>query len=228
MTRRKKLQLAALAVVVGAIGAALYFVAGRYALRAEMQRVVDGFRAAGPVPFFVAMALLPGLGFPLSAFLFAAGPVFGPTLGVVPVIAYAFLAIAVDVALYYWIAARALRPLIERLVVRFGYKLPTIPAHALIPAIFLLRVPPTPFFLQNFILGLARVPFGPYLLVTLLVQAATVIGMVTLGDAIMRGDRWLIAGAIAVLFVAGGVLHRMRKRVTLRHRSVVPPRDQRN
>lgn len=228
MTRGKTIQLAVVGAIVAVAAVALYVAAARYGLRAEMLRLVDVFRAAGPVPFFLAMAVLPGLGFPLSAFLFAAGPVFGPTLGVVPVIIYSFLAIAADVALWYWIAGYWLRPVIARLVLRFGYTLPTIPERALIPAIFLLRVPPTPFFLQNFILGLARVPFGAYMLVTLLVQAATVIAMVTLGDALMRGDwRW-IAAAIALLFVAGGVLHQLRKRVARRQHPDGRPGAQRN
>ena len=48
----------------------------------QVRRGIAFFREAGPWPFFIAMAVLPAVGFPLSPFALAAGPVFGPTLGV--------------------------------------------------------------------------------------------------------------------------------------------------
>src|ERR1043165_1329065 len=71
-------------------------------------RFIVFFRLAGPLPFFLAMAFLPMVGCPLSPFTLVAGPVFGPTMGVGNVIACAILAVAVNVALSYWIADRAL------------------------------------------------------------------------------------------------------------------------
>lgn len=211
--------LVALAVLIG-------LAAGRFEWKAGMERVITELRAAGPAPFFGAMAVLPGLGFPLSAFLAVAGPVFGPTMGVGLVIACATAAIAVNVAWSYWAAARVLRPVAQWIVRRLGYGLPEISSGAAWSAILILRiVPGIPFFLQSLLLGLARVSFGPYLLVSVLVPAAYVIAMITLGDALIRGDRLAMAGAGAIFFVAGGMIHQVRRYLLRRARKPGQPAE---
>ncbi len=211
--------LAALAVLIG-------LAAGRFEWKVGMERVITELRAAGPAPFFGAMAVLPGLGFPLSAFLAVAGPVFGPTMGVGLVIACAIAAITVNVAWSYWAAARVLRPVAKWIVRRLGYGLPEISSGTAWSAILILRiVPGIPFFLQSLLLGLARVSFGPYLLVSVLVPAAYVIAMITLGDALIRGDRLAMAGAGAIFFVAGGVIHQARRYLLRRARKTVQPAE---
>ena len=96
---------------------------------------------------------------------------------------------------------------------RLGYRLPEIQPHAAWLAIVILRtVPVTPFCLQSIILGLARVPFGAYMLVSVVVPSAYATAMILLGDALMRGDRWAIAGAGALFVIVGTILHVMRKR----------------
>src|SRR4051812_2738041 len=67
-------------------------------VRGLIGRTVAYFRDAGAWPFFTAMAVLPAVGFPISAFNAVAGPVFGPSMGVFTVIACAGLAIAVNLA----------------------------------------------------------------------------------------------------------------------------------
>jgi uncharacterized membrane protein YdjX (TVP38/TMEM64 family) len=178
-----------------------------------MDRVVAAVRESGPIPFFTAMTLLPAVGFPLSAFTLVAGPVFGPTMGVGVVVLCGILAIAINVALSYWLASRALRPVAEWVVRRLGYRLPEIQPRAAWLAIVILRtVPVTPFCVQSIILGLARVPFGPYMLVSVVVPSVYATAMILLGDALMRGDRWAIAGAGVMFVVVGVILHIMRKR----------------
>lgn len=201
------LALAAIAVV------ALVLAAQQLDLRGHADRIIAFFRAAGPLPFFLAMAVLPGMGFPLSAFLAVAGPVFGPTMGVGAVVLCAIAAIAVNVALSYWVAARGLRPVIERLLRRMDYRIPEIPPQTAWIAILVLRiVPGTPFCLQSLLLGMARVPFGVYMLVSTLVPAAYVSAMIVLGDGLVRGDRTAMAAAGAIFVATGVVLHWLRKR----------------
>ena len=191
----------------------LIFAWRHFELRAWMERVVTTVRDAGPVPFFGAMAMLPTFGFPLSPFTLAAGPVFGPLLGVGWVVVCALLAISCNVAWSYWLAARALRPLAEWAVQRLGYRMPVVEPRAAWLAIIVLRtVPVTPFCVQSILLGLARVPFGPYLLVSILIPGAYATAIILLGDALMRGDRWAMAGAGALFVVVGVILHVMRKR----------------
>jgi uncharacterized membrane protein YdjX (TVP38/TMEM64 family) len=209
--RRRQLWIIGLIVIL--LGALVFALAGRFEIRARMDEVVESVREAGPIPFFTAMALLPAVGFPLSAFTLVAGPVFGATMGVGVVVLCGILAIAINVALSYWLASRALRPVAEWVVRKLGYRLPEIQPHAAWLAIVVLRtVPVTPFCIQSIILGLARVPFGPYLLVSVVVPSIYATAMILLGDALMRGDRWAIAGAGAMFVVVGVVLHIMRKR----------------
>jgi uncharacterized membrane protein YdjX (TVP38/TMEM64 family) len=211
-------------VVLTALVVVIWLTADRFEWRAGMDRVITTLREAGPGPFFGAMAVLPGLGFPLSAFLAVAGPVFGPTMGVGLVIACAIAAITVNVAWSYWAAARVLRPVAKWIVQRLGYGLPEISSGAAWSAILILRiVPGIPFFLQSLLLGLARVSFGPYLLVSVLVPAAYVTAMITLGDALIRGDRLAMAGAGALFFVAGGIIDQVRRYLLRRAQKAVPP-----
>lgn len=209
----RKRQLWILGLALGALGAVLFLLAGHFEVRARMDRVVETVRDAGPLPFFTAMTLFPTVGFPLSAFTLVAGPVFGPTMGVGMVVWCGILAITINVALTYWLAARAFRPVAAWVVRRLGYRLPVIQPHAAWLAIIVLRtVPVTPFCVQGILLGLARVPFGPYMLVSIVVPSTYATAMILLGDALMRGDRWAMVGAGALFVVVGVVLHVLRKR----------------
>jgi uncharacterized membrane protein YdjX (TVP38/TMEM64 family) len=209
--RNRKLWI--IGLVVLSVGVLLLLAARHFEVRAWMDRVVQTVRDAGPLPFFTAMTLLPAVGFPLSLFTLAAGPVFGPTMGVGWVVVCGIFAITINVALTYWLAARALRPFAEWAVRRLGYRMPEIQPHAAWLAIVVLRtVPVTPFCVQSILLGLARVPFGPYMLVSIVVPSGYATAVILLGDALMRGDRWAIAIAGALFVVVGTVLHVLRKR----------------
>ncbi len=202
-----------LGVTVAVISVVTVLLAGRYDVRGHMSRIVQTVRDAGPLPFFAAMAVLPAVGFPLSLFTLAAAPVFAPTMGLGWVVVCAVAAIAANVALSYWLASSAMRPAAEWVVRRFGYELPVVQAKSAWMVILVLRIVPlTPFSLQGVLLGLARVPFGPYMLVSIVVPSVYAISVITLGDALMRGDPWAIAGAAVLFIVIGTVLHFVRKR----------------
>ncbi|MDB6168044.1 MAG: associated Golgi protein [Verrucomicrobia bacterium] len=212
MNRRGKINLAKLAVILALLAVIGWWAVRQMDLSGVVDRSVAFFREAGPWPFFGAMALLPLLGFPISPFTLAAGPVFAPVLGLERVILFALLAVVANVALSYWIAARALRPLVMRIVKSFGHTLPEIQPNATWPVILLIRiVPGPPFFLQNYLLGLARVPFGIYMLVSTVVPAAYLAAVIVFGDAFMRGDRRAMIGAGLIFLVAGAILHLTRR-----------------
>ncbi len=175
---------------------------------------MDALRVAGPAAFFGAMAVLPLAGFPLSPFTLAAGPVFGPQMGAGWVIVCAIVAVAVNVAVSYWLAAKALRPLVIWLLGKLDKKLPDVGARSPWELTLILRVVPgTPFFLQSYLLGLARVPFGIYLLVSVLVPSIYISVAVLAGDAIGRGDRKTLAAAGVLFAVVGLGMHLLRKKI---------------
>lgn len=236
MTRARKPSLRLALLLGGLLLAAIVLLALHWDVRSHFQRTVEFFRDAGPVPFFVAMALLPAVGFPLSMFTVAVALVFVPTLGLGPVLVCTVAAVAVNVAFSYWFAAHALRPLVARLVRRFGYNLPEIQPHAAWPIVLLVRiVPGPPFFVQSYLLGLARVPFRTYLAISTLVPTAFIAGTIILTDALARNDRWTIAAAVALFVVVGGILHQARRRLPAAGASPIvvtpaidPPAESRN
>lgn len=213
--RSRKKRLARIGVL--SLGAALLIYLLPTAMVADAiattQRWFEACRDAGPVPFFVLMALLPSIGFPLAPFTLTAGPLFGPTLGVGTVILCSTFAVAINVSLSYWIAARFMRPLMTRLIAWLGYQLPQVGDRSAWISTLLFRiVPGPPFFLQSYLLALIGVPFGIYMLVSTLVPLGYISSMVLFGDAIARGDPWAAAGAVGLLFIVGGILHQLRKR----------------
>jgi uncharacterized membrane protein YdjX (TVP38/TMEM64 family) len=183
-------------------------------LRAGVDAVMAVLRTAGPGVFFTGMALLPLVGFPLAPFTFAAGPVFAPQLGVTAVIACALGAVTVNVALGYWISAQALRPLMQRLMQALGRTLPQATASSGWQLTLFVRViPGTPFFVQSYLLGIARVPFLTYLSISVAVMAALIAGTILAGDAWMRGDRTvLIASGMGCALVGLG-MHLLRRKL---------------
>lgn len=205
LNRRVKGLLAFVAVA----GVAAFFARDEIGMLVHVS--IDFFRAAGPGPFFCAMALLPVVGVPLSPFTVVAGPVFGPTLGVPTVIAYTLLAVAVNVALSYVIADRVLRSPAERFAQWLGYPIPVVPPGAAWEIALLARIiPGTPFFLQSYLLALARVPFGIYMVASIGVPSAYLVSAILVGDALMRGD-WRGLIAAAVLTVAALIVMRRLK-----------------
>jgi len=218
MRKKRTLLLAGAALAIALAGAGAWMLWGEEA-RSATGRVMEALREAGPGVFFAAMALLPLAGFPLAPFTLAAGPVFGPRMGAAAVIGCAVGAVAVNVALSYWISARALRPLMSRVLARFGWNLPEAPVKSALELTLLLRVVPgTPFFVQSYLLGLARVPFGLYMALSVGVPAAYIAATILAGDALGRGDHGRLATAGVLCAVAGAGLHFLRKRITRRLR----------
>lgn len=208
-------------LVVAGVAVALF--ATRGDLREAVGRVVAWLQAAGPLVFYAGMAVLPAVGFPLLPFSLAAGPVFGAVLGVPVVIACAVAAVLANVALSYALAARWLRPLILRLLGRLGYRLPVLPAGSAWQVVWLVRLMPgLPFWTQSYILGLMRVPFVPYLVVSTLLPAGYISGTIIFGDALFKGHMKPALVGFAILgFCAAGV-RLWRKRRAARAAALPP------
>ncbi len=203
------LKLAAVGVVL--LVAAL-LVARGLDLKGLLAQGLEVIRGAGPVAFFTGMALLPAIGAPLSVFLLTAGPVFGPTLGIGWVIVLAELAVVVNMALSYFLARRALRPLLEKLCARLGYRLPRAAAGDEFGLIVILRLTPgPPFPFQNYLLGLADVPFWRYLITSFLCMAPVHIAFIVFGEAMLHGKGRVALLALGLLGALAGATHLVRK-----------------
>jgi len=172
--------------------------------QALVEKAMAFVRARGPVAFFTAEAILPGLGSPVLPFHFAAGPAFGEQLGMPLVVLLSCAALTANMLWTYWLARGALRPVLEKLLLRFGYKLPALEAGDLTDLTIVMRVTPgSPFVVQNYLLGLARVPFGRYVTVSCVVIWLYTVGFVLFGDALLhgKGKMAMLGGSVLVLAI---------------------------
>jgi uncharacterized membrane protein YdjX (TVP38/TMEM64 family) len=202
-----KLSVLALALLVGAA-----LVARGYDLKGMLNQTLTHIRDAGPVVFFTAQAVLPSVGFPQSAFSLPAGTLFGPQLGMPLVVLLSLLALVVNMALSYWLASSLLRPVCERLILRLGYKVPQVASGDSTDLIVLLRVAPgLPFPVQNYLLGLARVPFGKFILVSCLVTGPLNTAFVLFGDALLQGKGRIALTSFLVIMALAVGTHLLRK-----------------
>jgi uncharacterized membrane protein YdjX (TVP38/TMEM64 family) len=182
--------------------------------------IIARLRGAGALWFFTAMALLPAIGFPLLPFSLVAGPAFAPTLGTAGVVVCAILAVAINVALSYALASTWLRPLVEKITTRLGYRLPGPRGDSAWFFITLVRLAPgLPFCMQSFLLGTMRVRFGTYMLISTVVPAGYLTGTIILGDALMQGNQPAVFTALAALAFIGVTLFLIRRRMAAK----IPP-----
>jgi uncharacterized membrane protein YdjX (TVP38/TMEM64 family) len=216
---KKKLPLMKLAVAGGvfvAIAAVAVYLYGFKEVLATVTEwkdaVVAWASAMGAGVFFAAMAILPAFGMPNLAFSLTAGPIFGAKLGFFAVTVYALLAITFNLTVTYWLARRWLRPLLTRLLQRAGYELPKVPPEDMTDFTVILRVTPgIPLFVQNYLLGLADVPFGRYMVISCVVQWAQNIGFIWFGDALNQGKGKMALLAIMLILALGAGLQLVRK-----------------
>jgi uncharacterized membrane protein YdjX (TVP38/TMEM64 family) len=205
---KKKLPIAKLAIIAGVIAvlcAVVLQIIGWRTAVTEGKRIFEAGLAlvanAGPAVFFAAMALLPALGLPMSIFAITGGLVFREQLGFPAVILLGFAALSFNIALTYWLGRRWLRPPLTRWLERAGYTLPQVAPGDMTDFIVLLRVTPgPPFFVQNYLLGLANAPFARYMAISCGIQGPIIIGFMLFGEALNQGRGKLIL--LAVLLIA--------------------------
>jgi uncharacterized membrane protein YdjX (TVP38/TMEM64 family) len=202
-----KLAVAGVVLLAGAV-----LVARGLDLKALVAQGLDLIRGAGPVVFFAAMAFLPAAGVPFLVFLLPVVSLFGPRFGTPVTIALALAAMTVNIAFTYALARWALRPGFAWLVARLGYKVPVVPAEDATDLIVLLRVTPgIPFCVQHYLLGLAGVPFGKYLLLSCLITGPMATAFMLFGDALLHGKGKIALLSLSLVLAVTAALHLVRK-----------------
>lgn len=196
-------------VAGGLIVAGLLFLwiqAQGYSVREAIDWVLTQVRGLGPVAFFSLMALLPGLGVPVSVFTLTAGPVFAPVMGLPLVVVVSLLCLGVNLVLTYGLSRWLLRPWAERLCAWLGFKIPEVSEADQRSLVILVRVTPgPPYVLQNYVLGVARVSFVTYFVISWAVVSLYSTAVIIFGDALVhgKGRGALIAVSLLVAFVVG-------------------------
>ena len=150
---------------------------------------------------------------PLSPFLLLAGALFTNRYGIPAAIALCYSAMVLSMIWTYFVSAYPMRKLFEKMVALFSDKFPEIPeAHKSKVAMIIRITPGIPFFLQNYFLGVSRVPFGKYLLISMLIQALYTPAFVVGGGAIFEGKAGLAIAAVSIFIILAIVLHWLRNR----------------
>lgn len=172
---------------------------------------------AGPVPFFLALAILPAMGFPVTPFYLVAGAVFDlPTA-----LAGSLLALGGNLTLSYFLARYPLRSWLEKWLARSGRRLPQPEPRAYWRfAVLVKLLPGLPLFLKHSAIALAGVPFSIYFVASFAVSSVYAAAFIILGESAL--DRDYSQGGAALLVLAAittavFLIHRRGKRANHRN-----------
>jgi uncharacterized membrane protein YdjX (TVP38/TMEM64 family) len=209
---KKKLPVMKLAIGAAVLAVAAVLVLRGFDVRGGIERGMEWIRGAGPVVFFSAMAILPGLGVPSLTFMLTVGPAFGDQLGMPVVVVVSLAAMTFNLVVTYALARRALRPFLERLLTRMGYKTPEVDEGDLTGLTVVMRVTPgIPYFVQNYTLGIVGVPLVKYLAISCPVTWIYGTGFILFGDALLQGKGKMALLAVSLLVAAGAITHMVRR-----------------
>jgi len=164
---------------------------------------------AGPVPFFLALAVLPAMGVPTTPFYLLAGATFPLPLA----LGGSLVALVVNLLICYAISKGPLRRVFVRWLARGDYELPDLREKGAWRFSLLVKfMPGVPAFVKNYLLGLAGVPFAIYLSVSIFASSIYIGSLVVLGESAMDRDPAKAITAAAVLLIAGGTVWWIRRR----------------
>ncbi len=198
-------------ILLGLLALVVLYRLGR---KLPVAEVVEAIGDLGAVPFFVGMALLPVVGFPVTPFYLLAGATFG----VWGSLAGTAASQAANLAISYWVARRYLRKPVERLVRSANYIIPEVAPRNHVAFTVLVKITPgPPNFLKSFLLGLARIPFKLFLVVSWPITMSYAVGVIIFGDSLVERD-WsqaviglvLMAAFLVGIRVAAGIYRRQR------------------
>ncbi len=212
LRKQSRITLVKLAVALVLLVLAGVALATGLDVRAWMCRGMDYVRSAGPVFFFFAMALAPVFGVPMLMFTVPVLSLFAPTLGTGLTVFLSLMAVTTDVVVSYCLARWVLQPPLRRLVGQLGYCVSQVdPVNATDMMILLRVMPGIPFFIQNYIAGLAGVSLSKYLIVTSVISLPINAAHLFFGDALLHGRGkmgLLICSVLATLAVGAHILRK--------------------
>ncbi len=166
-----------------------------------------------PLLVYLSILIVGGLPLPLSPFLLLAGVLFTSRYGVVAALALCHSAMILNMVWTYFLSAYPMRKVFEKIVALFSNRFPEIPEeHKSKVAIIIRLTPGIPFFLQNYFLGVSRVPFGKYIVISVGIQLMYTTAFVVGGGAIFEGKAGLGIAAIFFFIIIGIVVQWLRKR----------------
>ena len=163
---------------------------------------------------FVSIAILPGFILPCAPLLLLAG-IWGTEFGVVQACLYSILALTINLIWTYCFAYGPGRKIVNRLLKIFKYEIPELPSQNLNQWAVILRLTPgIPFIFTNYGLGLLKMPFVKYILISTPIISITDCGFVLASAGIFGGSWKYIWGGISILIImilVGQILSKRKK-----------------
>ena len=163
---------------------------------------------------FVSIAILPGFILPCAPLLLLAG-IWGTEFGVAQACLYSVLALTINLIWTYWFAYGLGRKIVNRLLKIFKYEIPELPSQNLNQWAIILRLTPgIPFIFTNYGLGLLKMPFVKYILISTPIISITDCGFVLASAGIFGGSWKYIWGGISILIImilVGRILSKRKK-----------------
>ena len=161
--------------------------------------------SAHPWTLILALAFLPGIGFPASPLLILIGLALGPRYGILVaciagVTAHSFCSIWT-----YFIASGPMRRFLKNTILR-KQVLPEINKANAVRLGFIVRMAPGfPYSIQNIFLGMTGMRFRTYLAVSIPTTSIYTIGFIVSGEALFKGQIGLALSCIffIIFFVLG-------------------------
>jgi uncharacterized membrane protein YdjX (TVP38/TMEM64 family) len=150
----------------------------------------------------LAIAILPGFGFPVSPLLVLSGALSAKTGSVLTAWFLTAVAMWVNAAWTYLFASGPGRAITQKFLNKFikkGLHVPEAQGYQL--ALILRVTPGVPLPFQNYFLGVSGVSAKVYWIVTLPVQGAWALGFVVFGDGLLQGNSKLIITGVGLLVV---------------------------
>ncbi len=174
----------------------------------------DGTKFMEKIPmvcYALVIMLLPIFMLPITPLLVLAAARAGEE-GLLYVLCWCWTGVVANILVSYFVS-RKFGDCVRVKLCERGIKVPEIPSEDQCAITFLLRmIPGNPLSVQNYLLGLARIPFFKYAVVSIPVQMVQTFGYVYFGDGVFGGKARHIVGALA-FFAVLAVLARLLKRI---------------
>ncbi len=182
----------------------------------DHQAFIRWMESARPLPYFLAMAVLPAIGIPLTPLFLLAGVTFDLWAAMLG----SALALAANLVLCYYIGRSRLRRRLVAAFHRFGYELPDFAVEhdrsslrrTLGTAALVKLTPGVPGFIKNYGLGAARVPFAIYFAVGMAASGAYGAILILFGDSLFDHRLSPVLIVLLVAAVAVVVVKRLARR----------------
>ena len=175
---------------------------------------VKSFIEVNPWALVLALATLPGLGFPISPMLVLFGIVLPPLYGLPATLALAYIAQGLCTTWSYALARGPLHSLLKKYILRARCLPEMTEGNTIRLGLFLRMTPGIPYAMQNIILGIMGMRLRPYLLVSIPTTSLWTTGFIVTGGAIFEGQFGWAAGGIIFLIILMLAIHIWRRKNT--------------